>query len=240
VAGEVGTTSALTYATRTNSTITAPASIANGDLLVAVLHIGNASLTPLTVTPPTGFSAIPNDPTSSSAPDPYSIAMHVYLKAASGESGNYTFTHASAETEAIMYRLTGHDVTTQLDVTPVETAITSNGQITTYPAITPVTDGAFLIYAESNWDAPGTGTIAGTNPTIASRRVGTITWVGDGTQTTAGAIASRTRANGNNVGSPWASVVVAIRPDTGPPAPFSPTYSDWPLRHRHPKLRGAT
>jgi hypothetical protein len=216
----VGSTSALTYATRINSTITAPASIANGDLLVAVLHVGNASLTPLTVTPPTGFSAIPNDPTTGNEPDPYSIATHVYTRIAASESGSYTFTHASGESEAIMYRLTGVDATTPLDVTPVENDedafAGTTGSTTNYKAITPVTDGAFLIYAESDWDGPGTGTIAGTNPTIASRRVGTITWVGDGTQTTAGAIAARNRTNGNvSTGSPWASVVVAIRPSGG-------------------------
>jgi hypothetical protein len=235
---DVGSTgTALAYGTRTNSTLTAPASIANGDLLVNVMHAGNASLTALAITPPAGWSAIPNDPSTKNAPDPYSIAMHVFYKVASGESGNYTFTHSSGETEGFIYRLTGADTTTPLDVTPTQN--NGVGGTTVYPAITPVTDGAFLIYAESDWDAPGSGTISGT-PTITARRAGTISWIGDGTQTTAAAIGTRNRVNGNVlVGNPWVSTVVAFRASGTPPAPFDPTYIDWPLRQPHPKMRGA-
>lgn len=215
--GSVSNTPAL--ATRTNSTITAPTGIANGDLLVAVLHVGDSSALPaLTVTPPAGWTEVTNSPSASDKPDPYTIAIHVFHKVASGESGNYTFSHTSAETEGYMYRLTGADTTTPIDATPAAQQFSgTNGQTTGYDSVTPVTNGAFLIFAESDWDGPGAGAVSGSTPTISVRRAGSISWIGDGTQTTAGATGARTRTNGNTHTSltRWASIVVPIRPATG-------------------------
>lgn len=204
-----------THGSRTNTTITAPTGIANGDVLVAVLFVGHASALPLlTVTPPAGFTEVTNSPSGTADSDPYEISIRVYRKAASGESGNYTFTHAAAETQGFMYRLTGVDTSTPIDATPVAAAYATNGgQTTTYGSATTVTDGCFLIFAEAVWDGPGSGTVSGTTPSIAVRRSGTVNWIGDGTQTTAGATGSRTRTNGNgSISSRWASIVVPVRP----------------------------
>lgn len=210
-----------TLASRTNSTITAPTGITNGDLLVAVLHVGNTGAAALTVTPPSGFTAVTNSPsTHRKANDNYNISTHVFRKVASSEAGNYTFTHTTADTEGYMYRLTGADTTTPIDVNPaVQNAVApSNGSTTTYPTLTTVTNGAFIIFAESDWDGPGTASPTGTTPTISVRRQGSITWIGDGTLATAGATGARTRANINGNGTtlvtyaPWTSIVVAIRP----------------------------
>jgi hypothetical protein len=211
-----------TFATRVNSTITAPSSIANGNLLVAVLNVGDASALPaLTVTPPAGFTEVTNSPTAAADVDPYTVTTHVYWKVAASEAGNYTFTHTSAATEGYMYRLTGANTTTPIDATPtVQVWASGQGQTTTYPSVTTVTNGCFLIFAECLWDAVGAGTVSGTTPSITLRRAGTLQWIGDGTQTTAGATGSRTRStNGNgSVGTKWASIVVPIRPSTGPAA----------------------
>lgn len=206
------------HGSRTNTTITAPTGITNGDLLVAVLFVGHASALPLlTVTPPTGWTEVANSPSGVDAPDPYEVSIRVYTKPASGESGDYTFTHAAAETQGYMYRLTGASTSTPVDATPAAAVWSSlNGQTTTYGSVTTVTNGCFLIFAEADWDGPGSGTVSGTTPSIAVRRAGTVTWLGDGTQTTAGATSSRTRANGNaSVQARWASIVVPIRPATG-------------------------
>jgi hypothetical protein len=203
------------HANRVNTTITAPTGIANGDLLVAVIHAGDASLLPaLTVTPPAGFTEVTNSPSAVADVDPYTVAMHVYWKVAASEAGNYTFTHTTAGTQGFMYRLTGANTTTPIDATPVVgTWSSGTGQTTTYPSVTTVTNGCFLIYAESDWDAAGAGAVSGTTPTITVRRAGTISWIGDGTQTTAGATGSRTRTNGNSgAGVKWCSIVVPIRP----------------------------
>lgn len=206
-----------TYGTRTNSTITAPSSIANGDLLVAVLHAGNSSGTAVTVTPPAGFTEVTNSPIAETFSG-YTIASHVYYKVASGESGNYTFSHSSADTEGYMYRLTGADTSTPIDVTPATAVanLVNNGTTTELATITTVTNGAFIIAQDSAWDAPGAGNWSGTTPTLTTRRTGSISKLADGTQTTAGATGARTRTNGNTGGGnlPWVSIIVAIRPAT--------------------------
>lgn len=215
----VGSTSNTpTYGTRTNSVITAPTSIANGDLLVAVLHAGNSSGTAVTVTPPAGFTEVTNSPIAESYSG-YTIASHVYYKVASGESGNYTFSHSSADTEGYMYRLTGADTSTPIDVTPATAVanLVNNGTTTELATITTVTNGAFIIAQDSAWDAPGAGNWSGTTPTLTTRRTGSISKLADGTLATAGATGARTRTNGNTGGGnlPWVSIIVAIRPATG-------------------------
>lgn len=206
-----------TYGTRTNSTITAPSSIANGDLLVAVLHAGNSSGTAVTVTPPAGFTEVTNSPIAETFSG-YTIASHVYYKVASGESGNYTFSHSSADTEGYMYRLTGADTSTPIDVTPATAVanLVNNGTTTELATITTVTNGAFIIAQDSAWDAPGAGNWSGTTPTLTTRRTGSISKLADGTLATAGATGARTRTNGNTGGGnlPWVSIIVAIRPAT--------------------------
>jgi hypothetical protein len=217
----VGSTSnAPTLGTRTNTTITAPSGIADGHFLLGVLHVGDGSSLPaLPVTPPSGFTEVASSPSAIDNPDPYTVATHVYGKVASGESGNYTFTHSSADTEGFMFRLTGVDTTNPIDVVPV---VANSGTspagaartTTSYQSITPLTNGCFLLYAESTWDGPGSGTVSVGTPTISARRSGTISWIGDGIQTTAGATGVRTRTNGN-ANQPyvrWSSIVVAIRP----------------------------
>lgn len=209
-----------TYGTRTNSTITAPSGITDGDLLVAVLHVGDpTSLPALTVTPPTGFTEITNSPSASAKSDPYTIAMHIYYKVASGESGNYTFTHTSAESEGYMYRLTGCNTSTPIDVTPVAESYadgSAGGQTSAIASMTTVTNGAFIIAADSAWDAPGAGNWSGTTPTLTTRRTGSISKIADGTLATAGATGARTRTNGNgSTALTWSTLAVAIRPATG-------------------------
>ena len=215
----VGSTSNTpTYGTRTNSVITAPTSIANGDLLVAVLHAGNSSGTAVTVTPPAGFTEVTNSPIAETFSG-YTIASHVYYKVASGESGNYTFSHSSADTEGYMYRLTGADTSTPIDVTPATSVanLVNNGTTTELATITTVTNGAFIIAQDSAWDAPGSASWSGTTPTLTTRRTGSISKLADGTLATAGATGARTRTNGNTGGGnlPWVSIIVAIRPATG-------------------------
>ena len=229
----VGSTSTPTvWGNRTNTTITAPSGIANGDLLVALLHTGGNGSTPATVTPPSGFTEVTNSPSwAYKALDDYAIAAHVYTKVAASEAGSYVFTHVALDTEGMIYRLTGADTTTPIDVTPVKQSCVTgaDGSVTTYPTITTATNGAFLIYAEATWDdVAGTGNPSGTTPSIVERHEGGVQWVGDGTLAIAGATGARTRTNGNtnNTGSifsPWASIVVPIRPagalSENPPVP---------------------
>jgi hypothetical protein len=213
------TSNTPTFATRTNSTITAPTGITNGDVLVAVLSVGDASgLQALAITPATGFTEVTNSPAADARSDPYTISVHVFWKVASSEAGNYTFSHSSAGTEGFMYRLSGVNTASPIDGTPAASLSSgSNGLTTGYGSVTTGTNGAFVIYTEALWDGVINGTITGTTPTATLRRSGTLHYIADGTQTTAGATSARTRnPNGNNLNSvAWASLVVAIKQSTG-------------------------
>ena len=212
----VGSTSNTpTYGNRTNSTITAPSSISNGNLLVAILHAGNSAGTAVSVSAPAGFTEVTNSPVSQTYGG-YTIASHVYYKVASGESGNYTFSHTTADTEGYMYRLTGADTSTPIDVTPATSVanLSNNGTTTALASITTGSAGAFIIAQDSAWDGPGSGDWDGTTPTLVVRRQGSISKLYDAIQSSAGATGARTRTNGNTGGGdlPWVSIVVAIRP----------------------------
>jgi hypothetical protein len=78
-------------ATASTNTVTAPTSIENGDLLVAVGFSQTASLT---VAPPSGFNVSHLDGTSTNT-------VFIATKVASGESGNYTFTWSSSNTNKV-------------------------------------------------------------------------------------------------------------------------------------------
>src|SRR4051794_16494312 len=92
--------STVGYATQANLTLTAPASIADGDDLEIFFHTFDATA----ITPPTGFTL----KTNLLSPDGVRPQrQRVYYKRASSESGNYAFTHASAECEAYMQVVRG-------------------------------------------------------------------------------------------------------------------------------------
>lgn len=83
--------SSTTRSTAAGNTVTAPASIADGDLLVAV---GFSNSNGLTVTPPAGFSVIMLDGTSANT-------VFIAVKTASGETGSYTFTWSTTTTSVV-------------------------------------------------------------------------------------------------------------------------------------------
>ncbi len=88
--------SSINRITATANTVTAPAGIQDGDLLVAVGFTDTAGQT---ITPPTGFNLLYTDTTTTT--------NFIATKTASSESGNYTFTfNASAKTSAaiLVYR----------------------------------------------------------------------------------------------------------------------------------------
>lgn len=123
----------LTYATRTNSLLPVPASVAAGEVLVAYLYVDTTSVT---VTPPTGFTALTFSPAFTLA-SPY-MECHVYWKwATAADTGTYTFSHSSTATQGVVERYTG----CTLSGTPVEVlgcAVNATAS-TTSPAITGTT-----------------------------------------------------------------------------------------------------
>lgn len=162
----VASTSSLGNALRTNSTVTAPASIANGDILVYGLQIGNYRPTP-TATPPTGFAAwtgIPVNWGDDGAPDDFSNYIYFWYKVASSESGNYTATHSESYSNAFMWRITGGDTTTPNDQAATSATKDENvgtGKVLTAPTQTPTVDGCALLWIGGSWDAFGAASPTG-------------------------------------------------------------------------------
>lgn len=153
--------SALASGDRTNSTVTAPSGIVDGNILVFGLRIGGSSGGP-TATPPTGFAAptgIPIAWTGSGIGDSWGNRIYLWTKKAASESGNYTATHSSGNTTAFMWRISGADQTTWVDQNP--TTLSSNGGgtggtvIGPAPTQTPTVDGCALLWFGESWDAFG-------------------------------------------------------------------------------------
>src|SRR5262245_6632217 len=105
--------SVVAYASgRTDTSITAPSGIADGDILLLAFFCGKLTTTPPSVTMPTGFTVI-QGPTSvyDSFSDFYG-ARYLAWKLASGESGSYGTTHTSASSGALMVCVSGADSAT--------------------------------------------------------------------------------------------------------------------------------
>jgi len=151
--------STVGQSSRVNTTITAPTGIVNGDLLVAVF--GSISLTVLDVTPPAGWNYL-------TAGDFYSVDRHtlrIYYKVASSESGNYTFSHSSAETEGVIFAISGADTTNPFN--PIPTVNQVLNSTATALGLSPERDSCVIIcaYLCENNLGPITG-LSGTTPTF--------------------------------------------------------------------------
>jgi Right handed beta helix region len=216
----VGSTSTLALGNRTNSTVTAPASIANGNLLLAFVAAGATAGSAPTVTGPAGWTKYSGSPFSmTDAVGTYQMGFNVFWKIASSESGSYVFTHSAADTQAIMYRITGNDTTTPL--TPALTSATNNGnspsnvgKTATATGLTTTTPNSLVIYAVCLWDGgPGTPP-TGSTPTFTERLDTGALYLADGVLATAGATGNKANASAFTAQtntSPWYALLVAVR-----------------------------
>jgi hypothetical protein len=208
MAADVQTASTVNLGTRTNTTFTAPTGITNGDLLLIVMITGiNGGVTP---TPPTGFSAVSTFPKSMNPyiTDPYVVRHHAWWKVASGESGNYTASHASADSEGCILRISGQ-AGTPFSVTPVSTDQDEEvgvGNVVTAPTITTAINGSLVVWHGSTWDGFGaTSPTAGTTPTFTERANHTagIFYCQTGPLTTAGATGTKAVSASQPSNRPW-------------------------------------
>lgn len=94
----------LTYAGRTDTTVSKPTGTVDGDILLAAMFAGGSGgINP--VTPPTGFKLLqkPNH----LAYGGFHGELSVYWKRASGEPSSYTFTHSTNSTQIVMVAFSG-------------------------------------------------------------------------------------------------------------------------------------
>ncbi len=213
--------SATTYASRTNTMLTAPSGIQNGDLLVIVFDIGAAS--PPTPTPPSGFTALPNfsSPMAMTASG-FTVNMYAWYKFASSESGNYTVTHASASSQGYIAAITGANTTTPFSPNPTKN--TGTGTTTTATGLTTPYDTSLVMFISSDWGSTANNLTAptGSTPTFTKRMGSTtqsgILYVADGVLATAAATGDKTMTNNSAGGEPFGGVLVSIQPVTTPGA----------------------
>lgn len=216
----VRSTASLAYgAARTSSAVPKPTGAASGDLLFCILDLAASGMSAVAVTPPTGWTEFSGSPSLwASSVDNFTVAQRLFTRLADGTEGTtFSFSHASAGTEAVIYALTGADTTTPLSaIADSYSNHINTGKTTNYGSLTTTANGAFIIASEHDWDAVGTAAPSGTTPTLAQRYAGTLLYVADGAQTTAGATSARTRTNGNGSNSSgWASFLIAVNPATG-------------------------
>lgn len=201
--------SATTYASRTNTTITAPSGIVNGDILLLLILTGGAS--PATATLPAGFTALVTDSVSDGS---FTVNRILAWKVASSESGDYTCTHAAGSSQGAIVCVSDGNT----GVTPTFSNNEGSGGTTTALGITTPSDAALVVFFVHNWGDAASGFAsppAGTTPTFTQRfdyTAGTgLIYVATGVLATAGATGDKTQNNGGVAGSAWAGMLIGIK-----------------------------
>lgn len=214
-----GVTGFLVGSGRTNSVIPAPSQITDGNILVLYLLIGGG----VTPTPPAGFAGISgtsNGLIYTIANFPGTANVHVWWKRASGESGDYTITHALSETEGACSCYSGN--VTSGDPTNSPSPVLNSGVDGTNivaSSITPVSDGSMVIMLFSCYGGY-TGTYypppTGTTPVFYGEMNTEDAYSGalfvySGTLIARGATGNKSPNNPTATGTDWNSCMFSIK-----------------------------
>src|SRR6266508_3526917 len=183
--------SSIAYANRTNTTIIAPVGIQDNDFLQTVFLIGGPTGLVPAVATSTGFSEILTAPYPLSGNvGGFEGQSRLYWKPASGESGNYQFNHAAANTTAYMLAASGASL-----VAPTATGGTDpTGVNPIAPSITTLLNHALIIFFAQSFDFLGAVTPPG-SPTVFTERLdsaGSILSVATGDMVAAGPTGNKT------------------------------------------------
>lgn len=191
-----------TYASRTNTTITAPAGITNGDVLILLFWGFNLS----SITLPTGFTQLAGSPVNNSGP----FSTYMAYKVASGESGNYLVTHGTFSTQGAIVCVSGGETGSA----PTCTFNTGTGATTTALSVTTTTNSALIIYAGTSWAGLSGLEVqpVGTTP-LFSQQIddsGGTMYVATGVLATAGATGNKSNGNNNGASDPWTGILAKV------------------------------
>ena len=206
------------YASRTNTVLTAPTGIQDGDLLL-IFHIIGAGSLP-SVTPPSGFALVPGPtfPVIVTGDDGFSVGSRLYWKVASSESGDYTVTHAAATAQGWIVAYSGADIGTPFS--PDATSNNDTGTTSTATGLTTLRDGSMVVFLEHDWGVTQNDLAVPTGTTpIFTKEFGPsatfgIIFVADGVLSTAGATGNKSITNNNTVSKPAVTYLVSIQPTT--------------------------
>lgn len=195
-----------TYAARTNTVLTAPAALADGDILIATIFVGSGSV-PTVPTPPTGFTAFGTPTTAGGAG--FFSNFSIFWKRALSESGSYTFTHAAYSSQGELRAYSGCLASgTPLGATSNNTG---TGSSTVGTGITTTAANSFLLFDTHDWVVSGTLS----PPTGMTERFDGLVHSSDQLIVSAGATGNRTQTNGNGGADPWAVRMVELLAATG-------------------------
>ena len=201
-----GTAGTLAGVTSGNITCAAPASIADGDLLIAVICANDT----VTVSR-TGWTALDNVSATSDT-----FKTSILWRIASGESGSYVFTHTGGSfCCGQVFRVTGTDQTTPINASSKKGSSTSGTSITSNTC-TPTANNCLIFWAIG---------IDDNVVRVSSEAGGSLTWteqvdagnstaalgicVATAPQTTAAGISPTATFSANNT---FANLVLAIQP----------------------------
>lgn len=201
--------STTTYANRTNTTITAPAGIQNGDLLILHFFIGVVGAGPApNPTWPAGFTEI--EGVTGQTSGGFTGGSRLAYKVASGEVGNYVVTHSAAFTQGVLVAV--QDGNSSL--VPDSTGNFGNGQTSTALGITTLNNNAYIGFFAHNWAGYGTASPPpGTTPAFSEvfDPATEVCYYADGMLTVAGATGNAVQdPNLNSAGQPWAAFLIAV------------------------------
>ncbi len=191
----------LGYGSHTNPTVTAPAGITNGDILLLVAVTFNASGTAPTPSPPAGFTAAPGSTggllVSAAVTGGDNMRLFAWTKVAASESGNYSVTQAVGSSDYWMGDYTGGNSSTPM--ASGWTGNSGNSQTSTALGVTTTINGSrVVVVGGDNGDTSNALSIAGSTPTFTSEIAAPVVFgILDGTLTTAGSTGNKTFTNNN-------------------------------------------
>lgn len=210
--------SSTTYASRTNTVITAPTGIVDGDVLI-LMFIAGATPTPPTPTLPAGFTLIQGG-SSVTDVDGFTVTRYLAWKLAASESGSYTVTHAAGSSQGLIVCVSGGDPS----ATPLSTnagSLVGGDAFAIAPSLTTTRDHTFVLVLAHNWDLYGTATPpSGTTPTWTERYddATSLIYAASGVLSPAGATGATSVPTLSVAGtSRWGAFQVAVQPPTPPP-----------------------
>ena len=207
-----------TYASRTNTTVTAPAGIVDDDILL-LFGLTAAATASETMTPPAGFSAVSlasgTNPTTVVDGSSFNLRVWAWWKRAASESGDYTITHASNNSQGACIAISGAIASGD----PVDAATShdesagAGGATSTGDAVTTTVADTLLVFFGHDWADTGNDLTA---PTGMTERLDVAPLVYAATQDIAatGSTGNRTMTNNSSGAqqSPWATYMIAIKP----------------------------
>lgn len=199
----------VTNATRTTTTVNMPAGVQAGDVVLIWVSCGGS--TSVTPTAPGTVTAVTANFAYSDNSPAWTVNTRVwrYTVVGSGDPASFAFTHSSIASEAFAIAFSGVDNTTPIDVTPTTNGANNAGSTTaTALGVTTTVAGVELVVYRGSWDGN-----AITPPSGFTERLDQpVTWVGTQNMAAAGATGNFVIPTGNGGSSPWACVLVPLRP----------------------------